>query len=139
MGGEEFLVLDHVTGPYEDLLMAERLRRAVVEDSQQTILEAGRPLSLSLGLVRYPFSAVFPELLTWDHCLALADHALYRAKKAGRNRWQCYRTNEDQLRNAIQTRGIEDVRQLLRTHPGQAIEMGLIEVIDQVVSDVPVS
>ncbi len=138
-GGEEFLVLDHVTGPYEDLLMAERLRLAVLEDSQQTILEAGRPLSLSLGLVRYPFSAAFPELLTWDHCLALADHALYRAKRAGRNRWQCYRTNEDQLRTAIQARGIEDVRHLLRMHPEQAIEMGLIEVIDQVVSDVPVS
>ncbi len=104
--------------------MAERLRRAVVEDSQPTILEAGRPLSLSLGLVRYPFSAAFPELLTWDHCLALADHALYRAKRAGRNRWQCYRTNEDQLRNAIQARGIEDVRHLLRMHPGQAIRDG---------------
>ena len=79
-------------------------------------------------MLRYPFSAGFPELLSWDHCLALADHALYRAKKAGRNRWQCYRPNESALRNAIQARGIEEVRRLLRMQAEQAFEMGLIEV-----------
>jgi len=137
-GGEEFLILDHVTGPQEDLLMAERLRRSIVEDGHPTILETGRPLSLSLGLVRYPFSASFPELLTWDHCLALADHALYRAKKQGRNRWQCYRPNETILRDSVQMRGVEEVRRLLRLHPEQAFQMGLIEVVEQITSDVQV-
>jgi diguanylate cyclase (GGDEF)-like protein len=139
-GGEEFLILDHVTGPQEDLLMAERLCRAIAEDCQPAILIAiGRTLSLSLGLVRYPFSPAFPDLLTWDHCLALADHALYRAKKAGRNCWRCYRPNDTVLRNAIQVSGIDEVRRLLRTHPEQAFEMGLIEVVEQTTSDVPVS
>ena len=138
-GGEEFLILDHVSGPQEDLLMAERLRRAIVDDHQTVFLETGQPLSVSLGLLRYPFSAGCPDLLNWDHCLALADHALYRAKRAGRNRWQCYRPNEAALREAIQSRGIEEVRRLLRTHADQAFEMGLIEVVEQVASDVQVS
>jgi len=137
-GGEEFLILDHVTCPQEDLLMAERLRHAVADECLPIILETGRPMSLSLGLVRYPFSAAFPELLTWDHCLALADHALYRAKKEGRNRWQCYRPRESALREAIQAHGFEEVRRLLRSHSDQAFEMGWIHIIGQVATDVRV-
>ncbi len=135
-GGEEFLILDHVIGPDEDLLMAERLRCSILDERQPIFLEIGRSVSLSLGVVRYPFSAAYPELLSWDHCLALADHALYGAKKAGRNRWQCYRPNETALRDAIQKSGIEEVRRVLRMHTDQAFEMGLIEVVEQVTSDV---
>jgi diguanylate cyclase len=137
-GGEEFLVLDHVTGPQEDLLMAERLRLAILDECQPIFLEIGRSVTLSLGVVRYPFSAAYPELLTWDHCLAMADHALYRAKKEGRNCWRCYRPNEDALRQAVQELGMEEVSRLLRTHTAQAFEMGLIEVVGQVSSDVQV-
>jgi diguanylate cyclase (GGDEF)-like protein len=138
-GGEEFLVLDHVTGPQEDLLMAERLRLAILDECQPIFLEIGRSVTLSLGVVRYPFSAAYPELLTWDHCLALADHALYRAKKEGRNCWRCYRPNEDALRQAIQELGTHEVSRLLRTHAEQALAMGLVDVVGQVSSDVQVS
>jgi diguanylate cyclase len=134
-GGEEFLVIDHVSGPGEDLMMAERLRRSIIDDSRPVILETRRQLSLSLGVVRYPFSEAYPELLDWDHCLALADHALYRAKKAGRNRWQCYRPNESALRTTIRARGVEEVRRLLRLHADEAFTLGLIEVIEQIASD----
>jgi len=137
-GGEEFLILDHVTGHQEDLLMAERLRRAIVDERQSIFIESGRRLSLSLGVLRYPFSVGFPELLSWDHCLALVDHALYRAKKEGRNCWRCYRPNESALRSAIQALGIEEVRRLLRTQTELAFEMGLIAVDEQVTSDVQV-
>ena len=137
-GGEEFLILDHVTGPEDDLLMAERLRRAIVDGRQPIFIEIGRSVSLSLGVLRYPFSVAYPELLSWDNCLALADHALYRAKNAGRNRWRCYRPNETALRDAIQARGIEEVRRLLRTHADRAFEMGLIEVVEQITSDAQV-
>ena len=119
--------------------MAERLRCAIVDECQPVLPETGQPLSVSLGLLRYPFSLGYPDLLSWDHCLALADHALYRAKRAGRNRWQCYRPNESALRNAIQSRGIEEVRRLLRMHADQAFQMGLIEVVEQITSDVKVS
>jgi diguanylate cyclase (GGDEF)-like protein len=138
-GGEEFLVLDHVIGPEEELLMAERLRVAILDECQPIFLEIGRTVSLSLGVLRYPFSAEYPELLSWNHCLALADHALYRAKNTGRNRWQCYRPNEPTLRAAIQKRGIEEVRRLLHIHTDVAFEMGLIEVVEQVSSDVQVT
>jgi hypothetical protein len=89
-------------------------------------------LSLSLGMVRYPFSETFPDLLDWDQCLALADHALYRAKKAGRNRWQCYRCNEISLRQAVQNRGRDEVRGLLGLHSDEAFSLGLIAIIEQI-------
>ncbi len=131
-GGEEFLVLDHIVGPFEDVQMAERLRQSMVQDGSPVIQETGRGLSLSLGVVRYPFSETFPELLDWDHCLALADHALYRAKKAGRNRWRCYRANEDALRKSVRELGADEVRRLLRLHSDEAFSVGLIETIEQV-------
>ena len=134
-GGEEFLILDHVTGPNEDLLMAERLRCSILDEHQPIFLEIGRSISLSLGVVRYPFSAAYPELLSWDQCLALADHALYGAKTAGRNRWHCYRPNEAALRDAVQQSGSDEVRRVLCMHTDQASEMGLIDVVEQVTSD----
>ena len=66
-GGEEFLILDHVSGPYDDLLMAERLRLSITQDTLSVRLDAGSPLSLSLGVVRYPFSERYPDLLNCDH------------------------------------------------------------------------
>jgi diguanylate cyclase (GGDEF)-like protein len=137
-GGEEFLILDHVSGPQEDLVMVERLRKSIIDDTPPVVIEASRPLSLSLGLVRYPFAESCPELLDWDQCLALADHALYRAKNSGRNRWQCYRPNEGALRRAIQTRGEEEVRRLLRINADDAVALGLIEIVDQIPADLQV-
>jgi diguanylate cyclase (GGDEF)-like protein len=137
-GGEEFLILDHVTAAQEDLLMAERLRRSILEDCPAIVLATGRTLSLSLGVVRYPFSDAIPQLLDLDHCLALADHALYRAKKAGRNCWRSYRPNDEALRSAVQAQGMDEVRRLFRTHPEEALAIGLIEVIEQITSDVQV-
>ena len=137
-GGEEFLILDHVNGPYDDLLMAERLRLSIMQDTLSVSLDAGGPLSLSLGVVRYPFSERYPDLLNWDHCLALADHALYRAKNSGRNRWRSYRPNEGALRRAIQSRGVEDIRRLLRVHAEEAFALGLIEIVDEIPADVSV-
>ena len=135
-GGEEFLILDHVTAPFEDVLMAERLRLSLIDDNSPVLVETGRTLSLSLGVVRYPFSDNFPELLDWDQCLALADHALYRAKKAGRNRWECYRCNEAALGRAIEARGADEMRKLLRLHADEAFSLGLIEIIDRIPSNV---
>ena len=137
-GGEEFLILDHVSGPYDDLLMAERLRLSLTQDTLSVSLDAGSPLSLSLGVVRYPFSERYPDLLNWDHCLALADHALYRAKNSGRNRWRSYRPNEGALRRAIQSRGVEDIRRLLRVDAEEAFALGLIEIVDEIPANVSV-
>jgi len=138
-GGEEFLILDHVTAPLEDALMAERLRLSLIDANSPVLIETGRTLSISLGVVRYPFSDNFPDLLDWDNCLALADHALYRAKKAGRNRWECYRCNETALNQAVDERGEDEVRRLLRLHSNEAFSLDLIEVIDRVPSDMEIA
>lgn len=137
-GGEEFLVLDHVTGAYEDIRMAERLRVAIVHEDSAVFAHLGRPMSLSIGVVRYPFTESHPDLLDWDHCLALADHALYRAKRAGRNRWICYRPREAALRAIIHERGVDEVKRLLRLNTDEALSLGLIELVDHVESEVEV-
>lgn len=80
-GGEEFALLLDRTDGASALEVAERMRRAVetliVEERGQ-----GVPLAVSLGV------AAFPEL--WaaapGELLALADEALYEAKRRGRNR-----------------------------------------------------
>ena len=80
-GGEEFALVLGDTDGESALAVAERLRQAVEALSLE---ERGRPicLTVSLGV------ASFPEL--WaaapGELLALADEALYEAKRRGRNR-----------------------------------------------------
>ncbi|MEU4564458.1 diguanylate cyclase [Actinoplanes sp. NPDC023936] len=78
-GGEEFAVVlpDH-DGQAEAL--AERVREAV--SSTPVLTQAGPvPVTISVGLARLE-----PGDASLDELLARADHALYRAKEAGRNR-----------------------------------------------------
>lgn len=76
-GGEEFVVLlPHTTAP-EALITAERVRIAF-ETRENPI---GIPLTVSLGIAHYPSHAKSAEML-----FQRADHALYQAKEAGKNR-----------------------------------------------------
>ena len=75
-GGEEFLVLlpeCDLAGARE---AAERIRNRLKEDYHQ-----GGPITMSIGAAAYPIHGSTPAEL-----IAAADGALYRAKKAGRNR-----------------------------------------------------
>jgi diguanylate cyclase (GGDEF)-like protein len=75
-GGEEFVLLLSGTKFSDALSVAEDLRTLV----QDASLIAGRPLSISIGVVELAREQSIAE---W---IAEADAALYRAKRAGRNR-----------------------------------------------------
>lgn len=79
-GGEEFLVLLPLVNEKTALVVAERLRSGI--EKHPIELRGNRVrLTLSIGV------AVFPEAGTdADALIQAADHALYQAKSAGRNR-----------------------------------------------------
>jgi diguanylate cyclase (GGDEF)-like protein/PAS domain S-box-containing protein len=80
IGGEEFgLLLPDATQETAHLV-AERIRKAVEEADIATGTGAPLKVTISIGLAQIGDDASF------DHALALADAALYRAKENGRNR-----------------------------------------------------
>jgi diguanylate cyclase (GGDEF)-like protein len=83
LGGDEFvLVLEELSGPAEAIAVAERLISAVREPFEL----GGEQVraSLSIGISIASQGAIGSELLTE------ADTALYRAKSAGRGRWEVF-------------------------------------------------
>lgn len=78
-GGEEFLVMLPDTNIAEAKLLADRLRRAVVENPA-SIGDQAVPFTISIGL-----ATLAPEDVSIDAALARADRALYDAKRSGRN------------------------------------------------------
>ncbi|SFT24661.1 sensor domain-containing diguanylate cyclase [Paenibacillus sp. BC26] len=76
-GGEEFVVLLPETGLETALIYAQNLR-TIMEETDSPV---GRPVTLSMGIARYPDTAQDAAVLFRD-----ADEALYRAKHLGRNR-----------------------------------------------------
>ena len=81
MGGEEFLLLLRGSGA---LQAAERRRRAITTHVAARVAGLDRIVTASMGLLEVPRNAMpnarFAELY------ARADHLLYEAKQAGRNR-----------------------------------------------------
>ena len=86
IGGEEFLIVLPREGRDETLVVAERIR-AAVEDARVPLSD-GREIrfTVSLGVARYS-----PECVDAESLFTNADHALYAAKAAGKNRVEEYR------------------------------------------------
>ena len=86
-GGDEFLLVSRFSDRRTGSVLAERIRAAI----EQRMFEVGdgRAVrrSCSLGFASFPFSVAHPAALTWEQVVAVADQALYRAKRAGPNKW----------------------------------------------------
>lgn len=80
-GGEEFLVVARFVDRERGPELAEKLRAAV--EAHEFALPDGTLLrrTCSIGVAAYPSSQH-----TWEQVVDLADHALYEAKRSGRNR-----------------------------------------------------
>ena len=90
MGGDEFIVVcEGITGPSDAAIIAERLRAAVrvpLQIGDVTVIP-----SASLGCT------VSNDESTIDQLVAEADTALYRAKSAGRGRFELF---DDKMRDS---------------------------------------
>lgn len=75
-GGEEFLSILSAAEVSGALAFVERVRNSLAEVEVQ-----GGPLSVSVGVAMFE-----PGMHTVEDLLVAADHALYQAKRAGRNR-----------------------------------------------------
>ncbi|HTE44791.1 MAG TPA: tetratricopeptide repeat-containing diguanylate cyclase [Gemmatimonadaceae bacterium] len=86
-GGEEFLVIARFTDRAQAAGTAERLRVAI--ERHATVLPDGRAIRVtcSVGFAAFPFDVEHIDALGWEGTLAMADVALYDAKRAGRNAW----------------------------------------------------
>lgn len=86
-GGDEFLVVARHTDREAAEKLAERLRASV--ENHDFSLGNGQTakLSCSIGFAFYPFLSNNPRLFNWEQVMAVADRALYVAKKSGRNAW----------------------------------------------------
>ncbi len=81
-GGEEFAAILINARKEKAFEIAERIRRSVAETCfPNEKAQPGRDLTISIGVATFS-----PPLLTLTDLIREADHALYQAKKKGRNR-----------------------------------------------------
>ncbi len=83
-GGEEFALVLPLTTQAQAVAKAEQIRAEIrdIEQTQTSVIP--KPVTISVGLAMCPADAVTAESL-----LELADQALYRAKRAGRDQVIC--------------------------------------------------
>jgi diguanylate cyclase (GGDEF)-like protein len=128
-GGEEFLLVDRVHLPEEGVAFAERLRRWIAEEVRVQVPNGEVRMTMSLGLAHYPFSRAFPDLLSWQEVIILADYGLYKAKQSGRNCCFLIRANEQKLETYIRNFGVKAASDLCHSRVSDALEAGLVEVV----------
>jgi len=101
-GGEEFLVLIHKQTLETCLIIAERIRNAVMTHEIQTV-NKHIVMTVSIGVNPFPFYAK-----NFDEAVKIADEQLYNAKISGRN---CVKVSEEINKRQSQTsKRIGDVK-----------------------------
>ncbi len=86
-GGEEFLVVGRQSHRTDLKFLAERIRKTVEIypfdiGEEKTIL-----VTCSIGASIFPLLPKWPQFISWDCVVGLADICLYAAKHSGRNAW----------------------------------------------------
>jgi diguanylate cyclase (GGDEF)-like protein len=85
-GGDEFVVVHRDQDLAAAAVLAELIRARVAKRIFRLADGKAARTSCSIGFSRYPFVLEEPGMLPWEQCLAVADAALYQAKKQ-RNGW----------------------------------------------------
>ena len=85
-GGDEFVIVYRDEDLAGAEVLAERIRSRVAKQIFQLSEGKAARTSCSIGFSRFPFIHEAPALMAWEQCLAVADAALYHAKKR-RNGW----------------------------------------------------
>jgi two-component system, cell cycle response regulator len=103
-GGEEFAAFLMDAELSQGLVAAERIR-STIEQQQFSVIRQGRPtethrITISIGVAAFPGDSSDPIEL-----VEMADSALYRAKREGRNRVRAYRDlSEAEARKSLPAR-----------------------------------
>jgi diguanylate cyclase (GGDEF)-like protein len=85
-GGEEILIVSRWTDRGTGALLAERVLEAIGGHLFRTGTDRTSTVTCSIGWAPFPWSTDDPNAVLFEEVLSLADHALYMAKRAGRNR-----------------------------------------------------
>ena len=85
-GGEEILVVSRWTDREAGALLAERILEAVGGQPFRIGVDRTSTVTCSIGWAPFPWSAEDPAAVLFEEVLSLADHALFLAKREGRNR-----------------------------------------------------
>ena len=86
-GGEEFLIVFRPMPREETAHVIDRVHKSINEKPFRLPGGEAVEVTCSIGYTEYPFLASAPDRVDWELLVNLADHALYAAKAAGRNRW----------------------------------------------------
>ncbi len=100
-GGEEMTIILDKTGEEEALNVADKVVRAIAEESYSIAEGVSKHVSISCGVATYPTHGTSPTEL-----IEFADQGLYRAKDSGRN--QVGVQYDDELSGATPARRAED-------------------------------
>ena len=106
-GGDEFLVVGRSSDMENFEVVPERIRAMI----EQTSFDLGdgqvAHITCSIGFTALPNTVNQPSSFSLDQVVALADQALYAAKRAGRNAWvgllTTPETDIDRLSQAVQS------------------------------------
>jgi len=112
-GGEEFIIVSRFADRDEAPLMAERIRKAVEQHEFKLADDTVLHKTCSIGFACFPFLRDHLMELTWEQVIDVADHALYVAKKSGRNRSVGLATNLSTQDAMLHKRIIGNLKELV--------------------------